>query len=535
MRQPLRNKILSLVIFHSSFIISFSQQPSVFQADPDAAKQFFLHKNYAAAIKVYTLLLKKDQKNTEYNQRIAESYLLSNSIKAKAISYLELIIKQEKYPDEIWYDLGKAYHFANRFDEAIRAYNKYKEKIKDKTEIEKVTHLIEQCHNGQELVKHPLNVTFENLGKNVNSEFPDFYPFVMPDESAVYFTSRRKSATSLQTEFDGFYPSDIFVTNFKNGKWDKAKELSNMINTNLDEEVVDVGEDGIALLFYIDHIEIFGDIWISRRLNNKSPFLKSEPLPENINSGLETSASLHIDPLTESETLLLSSSRPGTSDNPNYGETDIYISKKLPNGQWSEPKNLGANINTPYKEDFPHLSEDGKTLYFASQGHSSMGGFDIFKSVWDEESKSWSPPKNLGYPINTAEDNLNISFTSGGRIAYISAMREGGMGDLDIYRVVLQDVEAKETIYRGYISSADSLNKISRVKIQVFNKTNNEPLGIFIPDGNTCYYVMALPPGKWTVEITADGFETYKEDIAIFDKVLKFSPEVTKNIKLKKL
>ncbi len=435
----------------------------------------------------------------------------------------------------MWLDLGRAYHYANRFVEAIKTYNKYKEKTKDKNEIDLVNRLIEQCHNGAELVKRPLNITFENLGKTINCEFPDFYPIISPDESILFFTTRRKSPSGQMPEFDGLYPSDIFSVEIKGGKPGKAQTIGNVVNTNLDEQVVDVSDDGTIMLFYIDHIDLFGDIWISRRLNNKMPWLTPEPLPENINSGLETSASIYKNPLTEEEVLLVASSRPGTAENPNYGETDIYISRKLPNGFWSEPKNIGSNINTKYKEEFPQFSEDGKTLFFASQGHSSMGNFDIFKSVWDEVENEWSSPKNLGYPINTADDNLSISFTSGSRIAYLSSMREGGIGDLDVYRVVLEDVEAKETIYKGYVSSADTLSKIRSVKIEIINKSSSELYGVYIPDPNNCYYVMALPPGKWTMNVKAEGYTPYSEDITIFDAVLKFSPEVTKNIKLKKL
>ena len=511
-------------------------QATVFSANPDNAKKFFDNRNYSAAIKVYELLLKKDPDNVEYNQKIAQSFLRSNSIKAKAIPHLEFLTKQEKFPDDVWLDLGNAYHFANRFDDAIKAYNKYKEKVsKDKKAVEQVERLIEQCHNGAELVKRPLNVTFENLGKNVNSEFPDFYPIVSPDESILYFTTRRKSPTAQQQEFDGLYPSDIFYTTMKNGKWDKAQTIGNVINTNLDEQSVDVSDDGTIMLFYIDHIDVFGDIWISRRLNNKMPWLKPERLPESINSGMETSASIYKNPLTEEEVLLIASSRPGTTENPNYGETDIYISRKLPNGSWSEPKNLGPNINTKYKEEFPQFSEDGKTLYFASQGHSSMGGFDIFKSVSDDDGQTWSPPKNMGYPINTSDDDLSISFTSGGRIAYLSTMREGGQGDLDIYRVILEDVDAKENIYKGYITSADTLTKVKKARIEIINKKNNTQQGIYTPDPNSGYYVIALPPGKWTMKVEAEGYVPYAEDINIFDEVLKFSPEVTKNVKLKKL
>lgn len=543
--QPIQNKragnhvsfLLYVLIFSSSlFSMTYCfAQPSVFKADPDAAKLFFNNRNYFSAIKVYQLLLSKEPDNAEYNQMIAKCYMLSNSIKAKAIPHLEFLIKQEKFPDDTWLDLGRAYHFSNRFDDAIKYYNKYKERVLgDKKAAAIASRYIEQALNGRELIKHPLNISFENLGKNINCEFPDFYPIILPDESALYYTSRRKSPTSQQPEFDGLFPSDVFYSTVKNGVFDKSQTVGNMINTNLDEQVVDVSEDGTIMLFYIDRIEVFGDIWIARRLNNKMAWLKSEPLPEFLNSGLETSASIFKDPVTESEAILISSSRPGTAANPNYGETDIYISRKLPTGAWSEPQNLGPNINTKYKEEFPQFSEDGRILYFASEGHSSMGEFDLFKSVWDEQENSWSPPQNLGYPINTAGNEINISYTSGGRIAYMSALREGGQGDLDIHRVILQDVEPKASIFRGYVSSADTLSKISHAKIEVYDKVNNELFGVYIPDRNNCYYILALRPGKWMMKVSADGFVPHTEEINIFDQVLKFSPETTKNIKMEK-
>lgn len=527
--------LIVFVAYLLSVKYSLAQPPSVFKADPEGAKTFFNNHNYFSAIKVYQLLLKKEPNNVEYNQMIARCYMLSHSIKAKAIPHLEFLIKQEKFPDDTWLDLGKAYHFSNRFDDAIKCYNKYKEKtVGDKKAQAVASRCIEQALNGKEFIKHPLNVKFENVGKNINCEFPDFYPFILPDESAMYYTTRRKSPTAIQPEFDGLFPSDIFYANIKNGKAEKSQTVGAQINTNLDEQVVDISDDGTIMLFYIDRIEVFGDIWIARKLNSKSAWLRAEPLPDNLNAGHETSASIYKDPLTEVESILISSSRPGTADNPNYGETDIYISRKLPTGKWSDPQNLGPNINTKYKEEFPQFSEDGKTLYFASEGHSSMGGFDIFKSVWNEDEQTWSAPKNLGYPINSAEDDINISFTSSGRIAYMSALREGGQGDYDVYRVILQDVAAKESIYKGYVSSTDTLVKIRNARIEVADKATNELYGVYIPDPNNCYYVIALPPGKWEVSVTADGFNTFVEEIAIQEETLKFSPEVTKNIKLTK-
>jgi hypothetical protein len=501
-------------------------QPLTIKGDPDVADKFFGNRNYRDALKCYLLLLKKEPKNVEYNYRAAQCYLLHNSIKAKAIPHLEFIIKQPSFDNKVWLELGRAYHFANRFDDAIKCYNKFKEKAgKSGAEADRY---IEQCENGKVLTKKPTNVTFENMGKDVNTEFPDFYPFVTADDQTLVFTSRRKSPTAGQPEFDGLYPSDIFVCNKKGDKWQKAVTIGPMINTALDEEVTDISPDGSSILFYVDHIDIFGDIWHSKKINPKQNFLKSFRLSENVNSGLETSASLWVGPEGDS-VLYFSSSRAG-----NMGETDLYVCRKLPgNFGWAAPVNLGPKVNTKYKEEFPKVSADGKILYFASQGHSSMGGFDIFKSVWDENDQAWSAPRNLGYPINNADDNMNISFVNE-RVAYISSMREEGLGDLDIYKITFDDLDGKETIFRGFILSADSGDtKIKDATISVENKKTKELVGTFIPDRNKGYYIMALPPGKYTIHIEAEGYLIYTEDINVFD-FTGFKPDVVRDFRLKK-
>ena len=172
---------------------------------------------------------------------------------------------------------------------------------------------------------------------------------------------------------------------------------------------------------------------------------------------------------------------------------DIYMSKKLPNGLWAMPQNLGPNINTKYREDFPHLAIDGKTLFFSSQGHSSMGDFDVFKVIWDTENNTWSEPKNLGYPVNTTADNRNISFTADDRVGYISALRDGGFGDLDLYRVTFNE-EQRYSIVTGYVLTGDSINKKVEATIFATDTKTQEEL-TYTPTIDNGKYVMALAPG----------------------------------------
>jgi tetratricopeptide (TPR) repeat protein len=489
--------------------------------EPADAEEHFKHHNYIMALRVYKELFRKDPKNVDFNYKIALCYLNTNINKKEAISYLEFVTKQEKYDVEALFDLGKAYHYANRFDEAIKTFNKFKEKTKAKgKDAERIDREIEMCNNGKELVKYPVNVTFENL-KEVNSEFPDYYPFTTSNESFIVFTSRRKGnvgASSL--EVDGYYSSDIYMASVRNGVFSKPKNLGAPVNGNFDEQCVGLAPDGTSMMVYIDNLSEAGNIYQSTF--NKTNFAKPVKLPATINEGFETSASLSPD----GNTMFFSSKRDGTK-----GSLDIFMVKKLPTGAWALPQPINS-INTKYDEDFPFMAADGKTLYFASEGHSSMGGFDIFKSVYDEDNNAWSAPKNLGYPINDSQDNRTISFSSDNRTGYISAVRDGGMGDLDIYRITFDDAASRYTIVTGKVQYADTLQKKNvEATITVTNSKTSEDVGTYIPVPGTGKYVMALPPGKYIINIDSPGCKPYIGNVLIMD-LGSFQPEMTMNMTL---
>lgn len=501
--------------------ISLPAQPKPTKVyEPADAREHFKHENYLMAMKVYRELLKTDPNNEEYNHNLGLCYLRTNISKASAIPYLEKTSKNPKADPEIWFDLGRAYHYANKFDDAIKVYNKYKQLApKDAARVDRQ---IEMCNNGKQLVKFPVGVQFENLGKEVNSEFPDYYPFVSDDESTLLFTSRKTGNVGAQLEVDGYYSSDIYISIAKSGVWQKAKNIGPPINTRLDEQVVGFTPDGTKVLVYLDHIDSLGNIYIS---DKKTSFGKLTKLNENVNGGLETAGSIS----TDGNIIFFASQRDG-----GLGETDIYMARKLPNGQWALPQNLGPNINTKYKEDFPTLAADGKTLYFSSQGHSSMGDFDLFKSEWDEENNTWSAPKNLGYPLNTSDDDRQICITSDQRAAYVSRSREDGAGDLDLYRVTFDGAESRYTIVTGTVLTGDTTAAGRKVEaiITATNSKNPDDLPLtFVPIPNSGKYVMALPPGKWVINIEATGFKPLVDTIVLFD-LGSFQPEMKKDFQL---
>ncbi|MGL4597747.1 MAG: hypothetical protein ACRCYO_09470, partial [Bacteroidia bacterium] len=227
-------------------------------------------------------------------------------------------------------------------------------------------------------------------------------------------------------------------------------------------------------------------------------------------------------------TLYFASDRPG-----GFGGLDLYISKRLPTGKWSPATNLGAAINTAYDEDFPNLSPDGKILYFSSKGHSSMGGYDIFKAEIDIMTQAFSSVKNIGYPINTPEDNSNFRISSNGRYGYVAMRREDGLGDLDIYRVEFNDIEPSYAVVTGQISPKTAGSKLnnSEIFMTVYNMKTNELVGNYIPNSNTGRYVIILAPGIYAITVEAPGFKTYQTELNILDKS-SFKTEIEQEISL---
>jgi tetratricopeptide (TPR) repeat protein len=516
----LKHSIFFLLLIFISALNSYSQAKPKGKWEPEDAEEHFKNQNYVMALPMYKELSRREPDDVGYNYKLAYSYMHTTIDKTAAIPYLEKVVKSSKSPTDSWLWLGKAYHLANKFKDAIDAYSKYKEiVIKNKEEVEKADHYIEQCNNAEVLIKHPIHISFTNAGPDVNSEFPDYYPWITSDEQTLFFTSRRKGGHTTQVEADGYYSSDAFVCTVLDGKWDKAKNLGNMVNTNLDEQIVGINPDGSELVVYIDHISEVEDLYSTHKKNNG--YAKLEKLGDNVNNAKEYSGSIFN---TEEGPILYFVRQ----DKNSIGETDIYTARMLPTGQWGIPVNIGPKINSKYREDFPWLSADGKTLYFSSEGHSSMGGFDLFKCIWDEIDKEWSTPINLGYPLNTSDDERQISVLPDTRAGYTSALRPGGFGDLDVYRIKFEDNDQLYSVYRGKITRSDSTKTSDlEVSISAVNKKTNEE-AIFVPNKTTGRYIIALLPGTYKVTISSDGYADYTETLVVFEFGIA-KPETLKN------
>ena len=377
-----------------------------------------------------------DTANVEANFK-AGYYHMQTIGKDKAAPYFLRVYRQQpSFRFDLEYWIGKSYHHGLAFDQAIDYYTRYKQKLlaqpaykgEDRIALADVNRRLEECATGKELVARPALFTVTNIGGQVNSEFDDYSPVVDADESLMIFTTRRRDGNTNENVANDNEPfEDIFLTTREREAWGSAKNAGTPLNTRYHDSNIFLSADGKTLFIRKDVNE--GDIFYSTR-NEGGQWSAPTALPRVINSPYsEFSLCLSAD----GNTLYFSSDRPGGK-----GGVDIYQCTKNKKGEWATVKNLAA-INTPADEDGPFLDYNGNYLYFSSTGGKGMGGYDLFRSAWNERTKTWGAPENLGYPVNTPDNDIYLVGTRDSSRWYYSSVREGGMGYTDIYLITARD------------------------------------------------------------------------------------------------
>ena len=524
-----RKIILALSILFSIVVIPAIAQndESVATASAGDADAYFSQEDFDDALEAYLTLVDKYPDNELYNYRVGVCYLYTNIDKTKAIPYLDVGAHMKKHSPNTLYLLGRAYQFAYRFDDAIKTFTDFKTEGKGASEnLKDADAQIQYCMNAKELMKFPVNVSFENLGKNINSQYDDYYPFVPTDESFIVFNSKRGGAGKKKVSANNFSPS-IYISYVSGGQFQPATNIGQPIDVaGKSSEVVGLSKEGDYMLFYYFDKKGYGSIYSTTDDEGKN-FSIPVVLPEVINEKNQYQIAASV--TADGNTMYFASDRPG-----GLGGVDIYVSKKLPNGSWGVPQNAGPAINTSSNEDFPNISPDGKTLYFSSQGHTGMGGYDIYKAIWNDSTNLWSSVQNMGYPINTPDDDMNFRLAANGSYGYISQVRKGGMGGLDVYRIKFNDVEQRYSVVKGLIRAADTAARIknySDIMITISDAKTNELYGNYVPNGTTGRYVMILPPGKYHVSVQDESYTEYKQDLNIEDKG-SFKTEIDQDVLL---
>ncbi|TFH27247.1 MAG: hypothetical protein E4H10_04490 [Bacteroidia bacterium] len=389
----------------------------------------------------YLYALQYNSDHAALNYKLGICYLYTDN-KYEAINYLlKAYIADPEVSGDIHLMLGTAYQLVLEFDKAIEHF-KLHSQVLDPKEKEAYTPVLTkrmaECQMGRELSKSPQRVIIRNLGESINSKYDDYNPIFAFGDTSLLFTSRRPFEKAKRNKLDNKFNEDIYMSSQKEGLFKEAVRLPNPFNSDNNDAVVGVTTDGSSFILYQGHIE-GGDIQITTYQHEKRKWSRPKPVTGKLTSkDGETSASFSSD---GKEIFYVSSNK-----DLSLGGKDILYSKMDPKGKWGKPVNLGSIINTPYDEEGVFITPDGSYLYFASRGHNTMGGFDIFRSE-RMDGGAWSAPVNLGYPINTPDDEVFYITDKFGKTGYYSCIREGGFGAMDISKVVYLGSE-KELVFR---------------------------------------------------------------------------------------
>lgn len=509
----------NLKLFTLLLLISTS---ALFAQGPDFAKKFsdaeyhLQYRNYAEALPLYIELANADANNANVSYKAGFCYLMTPGDKSRAIPFLERAVantaksyeefsaNEKRAPEIAIYDLANAYQINMQFDKAEEQFAKYKGLIgpKNKELNTEIDRHIAMCQFAAGAVKKPVNVTIKNLGANVNTKFPEYEAFLTPDESSLIFNSKREGFGNYQ-DVDGSYFESALVSYEKDGNWGTPVPLSANINVEENDAVVGISADGSKIL-----------AWKSEKLNGN--IYLSEAKGESWNTPIELGANINSKAMErgacitpDGNTIFFVSDRKG-----GLGGADIYRSEKGADGVWGPAINLGNTINTVFDEVAPVISIDGKTLYFASNGHETMGGLDIVMASYNPDDKSFGAVTNLGFPINSPDDETSYYPTMNGKYAYYSATRKDGIGGLDIYMITFNDKAlAPMTVFTGKVINNIDPEATIFPPIVATVTTNGGTSKTYNGNYNTGKVKFPMLPGsKYTVKVEVDGVEKFKEE-----------------------
>ena len=526
--------ILFGVILFQDGIIAQSNNPILMAK----ARHEFLKGNYWGALDEYRKLYEENKDNPKLIFRMGQCHSQLKNYKIALSFFEEAETLDNEVDKELYYYLGKTYHSLEKLDLAIDNYKAFKKKISDgQEEYYEVNKRIKQCEYARELMQNPLNVEITNLGTGINSRFDDYAPSISADGDYLVFTSRRATMLKGDVDYKGdfkYFEDIYFSLRNDDGSWETSESISETINTSGHDAVLSLTPDGKGIFIYKNNEKSAGDIFYSER---EGQFEWTEPikLEKPINTSyFESSVSITED----GNTMYFISERPK-----GFGRGDIYVSRKISDDKWGKPQNIGAPINTKGDEKFVFIHPKGNVLFFSSEGHKTMGSYDIFRCV--REGDKWGKPVNLGYPINTVNEESTLSMTKDNKKLLISAEYDGGVGERDIYEIDLSNIDIMEElnfasidfnessltrVYGKLIGANDLVLANQNIKV-TDNKTGD--LVYETVSGDTGEFEFKLQQGQsYYLSVDVKGYEKYQKRLSLKSDMDNLT-ELEKDIKLR--
>jgi tetratricopeptide (TPR) repeat protein len=416
-------------------ILTFSVSSIAISQSGRSAKEYFNDAeyfislgDYQEALYNYLEVYKSGYKNGNVNYRIGLCYVNIDGKKTMAIPYLEQAIqfvsrdymegsyKESHAPPEAFFYLGQAYQIDHQFKKAIDNYRRYLSLLPqgDMLGYRYTKQQIQACNRAKKIIADSVDYEIIKLGNSINNSASNYRPAVANNDSVIMYMNDLK-----------FYDAIFYTTKRADGTWKNPKNVTQEIKSDGDFYPCHLSNDGnYAFLVMDDNFN--SDIYFSiQQENSWAPFEEPE---QRINTKYwESHASI-----TEDRRSIYFSSNMSKD---NQGGMDIYMIEKDLKGKWGRPINLGSTINTSFSEDIPFITADGKKLFFCSQGHNTLGGYDIF--VAEKKGNAWGKPKNIGYPINTTDDDMFFCPTKNGKFGYYAKFEKNGKKN--IYKVILEE------------------------------------------------------------------------------------------------
>ena len=474
--------------------------------------------NYAGAIYYIDKAIEKDPLFTDaYLLKAEYSMQLGKSMQAiEAYRKVLEVNPQASSTGFIYFDLALLEWSEGLYDDALKHAKVYKTFPGANPEmVAESAWVIANCEFAIDAIKHPYPFNPVNVGAGVNTADAEYFPTLTVDQQQLLFTRR-------VTDSRGYQQEDFFVSSDFNGYWNMGEPMPKNINTAFNEGAPTFAPDGRTLIFvgcavdrvgYGDNRRGYGscDLFITQKVGN------TWYDPINLSGGVntpnwETQPSLSADGKT---LYFIRGPIRGTGAS-NIRNGDIFVSYLQEDGSWSEAKKLPDNINTSKSEASVLIHPDGKTLYFASNGHVGMGGYDLYMSTLRPDG-TWSDPKNLGYPINTQKNDHSLLVFADGKIAVFASDREGGMGDLDLYEFEMpEELRPTKTIYMtGTVFDAKSNVKL-QAEFRLIDLETGKEMVYSYSDAKTGSFLVTLPINKdYALFVEKDGYLPYSVNFTL--------------------
>ncbi len=484
------------------------------------AESYYLYEEYELANQLYILLETPDNLNIKY--KIGTCYLNIPDEKEKAIPYLEEAVKNASYdakpqsfkenraPLDAYFYLARAYMINNDLEKGLNTFQTFKNLVKEKDtrgdikNAEFTDQQMQACRNAIIFEASPVALSKKLLGKDFNQGSVNENPAVSFDGNTIAFTERR-----------GLVNIILFSKRYK-GRWQTPVEITSELYAGEDCSTCSLNSDGTVLYLYKND-NFDGNIYSSEYINNNwTPIVK---LNKNINSKYYES---HASVSADGNKLYFTSNRAGGS-----GGLDIFVSEKDATGDWGPAVNMGTTVNTPYNEDNPFITKNDSVLYYCSEGHNSMGGYDNYKS--NRTGSGWGTPENLGYPVNTTDDDKFFQPANNGINAFYSLKTDYKRRDIFYLGLGGPDVNQIYEIKGKFMLNDTLLARGKKYSIHILDKMSGDTLYRNKPDITSGTYSVITGPGNLRLIYSGEGYfpQTIDTTIIMDNPDLEVSLDVT--------